>query len=301
MSTPVTQVQIPGIPVWKSGKVRDIFDFGDCFLFVASDRISAFDCVMPNGIPDKGVVLNSISAFWFDKLRDVVDHHLITCNPDEYPEELAAHRDLLAGRSMLVRKAELLPVECIVRGYLVGSGWKEYQRQGTIGGMPLRDGYRQADRLDETIFTPSTKAEEGHDENISVEQMREIIGPERAEEVMRASMNLYERAADYARERGIIIADTKFEFGLIEGKLTLVDEVLTPDSSRFWPADEYAPGQSPPSFDKQFVRDYLECLDWDKTPPAPELPEEIVRKTREKYLEAYRRLTGAELQSGGNS
>lgn len=291
-----TQIELPGIEKFKSGKVREIYDLGDQYLFIASDRISAFDCVMPNGIPDKGRVLNMISKFWFDRTGDVVQNHMITTDVNDFPAELQEHAELLKGRSMLVKKAELLPVECIVRGYLIGSGWKEYQQSNTIGGMPLRPGYEMAGKLDEAIFTPSTKADEGHDENISIDQMKGIVGEELGNQLIDISLNLYKTAADYALTKGIIIADTKFEFGMIGDELVLIDEVLTPDSSRFWPADTYMPGSSPLSFDKQFVRDYLETLDWDKTPPAPALPEEIVMKSREKYLEAYRLLTGEELE-----
>lgn len=297
MNNAATTIDIPGIEKFKSGKVREVYDLGDTYLFIASDRISAFDCVMPNGIPNKGQVLNMISKFWFDRTGDVVTNHMITTNVDEFPEELREHRELLRGRAMIVKKAELLPVECIVRGYLIGSGWKEYQKAGTIGGMPLRAGYEMAGKLDEPIFTPSTKADEGHDENISIDQMKEIVGEELGQKLIEISLNLYKTAADYALTKGIIIADTKFEFGMIGDELILIDEVLTPDSSRFWPADTYQPGSSPFSFDKQFVRDYLETLDWDKTPPAPELPEEVVAKTREKYLEAYKLLTGEELSA----
>jgi len=291
-----TTIDLPGIGKFKSGKVREVYDLGDQYLFVASDRISAFDCIMPNGIPNKGQVLNMISKFWFDRTGDVVKNHMISTDVADFPAELQEHAELLKGRSMLVKKAELLPVECIVRGYLIGSGWKEYQQSGTIGGMPLRPGYEMAGKLDEPIFTPSTKADEGHDENISTDQMKGIVGEELGQKLVDISLNLYKTAADYALTKGIIIADTKFEFGLVDGELILIDEVLTPDSSRFWPADTYKPGSSPFSFDKQFVRDYLETLDWDKTPPAPELPEEIVMKSREKYLEAYKLLTGEELE-----
>lgn len=289
------KIELPGIEKFKSGKVREVYDLGDQYLFVASDRISAFDCVMPNGIPDKGRVLNMISKFWFNRTRDVVKNHMISTDINDFPEELKQHAKLLEGRSMLVKKAELLPVECIVRGYLIGSGWKEYQKSGTIGGMKLRSGYEMAGKLDEPIFTPSTKANEGHDENISIDQMKKIVGEELGQKLIDVSLQLYKTAADYALTRGIIIADTKFEFGMIGDELILIDEVLTPDSSRFWPADTYKPGSSPFSFDKQYVRDYLETLDWDKTPPAPELPEEVVMKSREKYLEAYKLLTGEEL------
>jgi len=295
MTPAATKIELPGIEKFKSGKVREVYDLGDQYLFIASDRISAFDCVMPNGIPDKGRVLNMISKFWFDRTGDIVQNHMISTDVADFPAELQEHAELLKGRSMLVKKAELLPVECIVRGYLIGSGWKEYRQSGTIGGMPLRPGYEMAGKLDESIFTPSTKADEGHDENISIDQMNEIVGEELGNKLADISLNLYKTAADYALTKGIIIADTKFEFGLVDGELILIDEVLTPDSSRFWPADTYQPGSSPFSFDKQFVRDYLETLDWDKTPPAPELPEAIVMKSREKYLEAYRLLTGEEL------
>ncbi len=290
-----TKIDLPGIEKFKSGKVREVYDLGDKYLFIASDRISAFDCILPTGIPEKGKVLNMISKFWFDRTTDIVANHLITTDVNEYPAELQEHRELLEGRSMLVKKAELLPVECIVRGYLIGSGWKEYQKSGTIGGMPLRAGYEMAGKLDEPIFTPSTKPEEGHDENISIEQAKAIVGEELGQKMMDVSLALYKYAADYALEKGIIIADTKFEFGLVDGELILIDEVLTPDSSRFWPADTYKPGSSPFSFDKQFVRDYLETLDWDKNPPAPELPADVCEKSREKYREAYKLLTGSEL------
>ncbi len=295
MST-ATKIDLPGIEKFKSGKVREVYDLGDQYLFIASDRISAFDCVMPNGIPNKGQVLNMVSKFWFDRTGDIVKNHMISTDVNDFPAELKEHSELLKGRSMLVQKAKLLPVECIVRGYLIGSGWKEYQKSGTIGGMPLRAGYDMAGKLDEPIFTPSTKADEGHDENISIDQMNEIVGEELGQKLIDVSLNLYKIAADYALTKGIIIADTKFEFGMVGDELTLIDEVLTPDSSRFWPAETYQPGSSPFSFDKQYVRDYLETVDWNKTPPAPELPEEIVMKTREKYLEAYRLLTDKELE-----
>ncbi len=295
MTAAATKIELPGIQKFKSGKVREVYDLGDHYLFIASDRISAFDCIMPNGIPGKGKVLNMISKFWFERTGDVVKNHMVTIDVARFPAQLQAHAELLKGRSMLVRKAELLPVECIVRGYLIGSGWKEYKQSGTIGGMPLRPGYEMAGKLDEPIFTPSTKADTGHDENISTGQMMDIVGSDLGQKLVDISLKLYKTAADYALTRGIIIADTKFEFGMIGDDLILIDEVLTPDSSRFWPADSYKPGSSPFSFDKQYVRDYLETLDWDKTPPAPVLPDDIVMKTREKYLEAYRLLTGEEL------
>lgn len=291
----VTHIELPGIHKFKSGKVREVYDLGDQYLFIASDRISAFDVIMPDGIPNKGQVLNMISKFWFERTNDVVKNHMISTDVDDFPAELQPHREMLKGRSMLVRKAELLPIECIVRGYLIGSGWKEYQKSGTIGGMPLRAGYEMAGKIDEPIFTPSTKADEGHDENISIDQMNEIVGSELGQRLIDISLHLYKTAADFALTKGIIIADTKFEFGMIGDELILIDEVLTPDSSRFWPAADYAPGCSPLSFDKQFIRDYLETLDWDKTPPGPTLPNEIIEKSREKYLEAYALLTGEAL------
>ncbi len=295
MKEALTRIDLPGIPKFKSGKVREVYDLGEHYLFVASDRISAFDCILPNGIPDKGRVLNTLSAWWFGRTDGVVPNHLVATDVVARAPALRPHAEVLEGRSMLVRKARLLPIECIARGYLIGSGWKEYQASGTIGGMPLRAGYAMADRLDEPLFTPSSKAESGHDENISFEDTVKEVGEELARGLRDATLRLYAEAAAYALERGIIIADTKFEFGLVDGKLTLVDEVLTPDSSRFWPADSYRPGISPPSFDKQFVRDYLESLDWDKTPPAPALPDEVVTRTREKYLEAFRQLTGSDM------
>jgi phosphoribosylaminoimidazole-succinocarboxamide synthase len=274
-----------------------VYDLGEMCLFIASDRISAFDCILPNGIPNKGQVLNLMSAFWFDRLGAIVPNHRISTRVEDLPPAMQAHRDLLRGRAMLVRKARILPVECIVRGYLIGSGWKDYQATGTIGGMPLRAGYRLADKLDEPVFTPSTKAEVGHDENINFDTAAALLGADLARQVRDASLALYKEAAAYALSRGIIIADTKFEFGTIDGNLHLVDEALTPDSSRFWPASEYRPGSNPPSYDKQFVRDYLESLDWDKKPPAPPLPAEVVERTRAKYLEAFQKLTGRTLEA----
>jgi len=295
MSQALTKIEIPGVSS-RSGKVREIFDAGDKLLFVASDRISAFDCVMPNGIPQKGEVLTQISKFWFERTGDIVKNHMLSVDVADFPAPFNEYADQLEGRSMLVTKTEVVMVECIVRGYLIGSGWKEYQKSGTIGGMPLRPGYQQADKLDEPIFTPSTKAEQGlHDENISFDQMKEIIGEEKSEKLKAISLALYKQAAEYALTKGIIIADTKFEFGELNGEIILIDEALTPDSSRFWPADTYKVGCSPMSYDKQFVRDYLETLDWDKTPPAPVLPDEILEKSQAKYLEAYELLTGATL------
>ena len=284
-------IQIKEYPLLRSGKVREIYDLGDSLLFIATDRISAFDCILPTPIPDKGKVLTKVSLFWFDYLKNVVENHLITADVEKFPEPLSAYAAELDGRSMIVKKAEVLPVECIVRGYLAGSGWKEYQKNGTVTGIKLPDGLLESSELPEPIFTPSTKAESGHDINISFDETVEIIGKELAEKVRDVSLKLYSKARDHAKSRGIILADTKFEFGLADGNLILIDEVLTPDSSRFWPLDSYGPGKSQPSFDKQFVRDYLSSLDWDKEPPAPELPGEIVEKTREKYFQALKMLT----------
>ena len=286
--------ELPGIKLVNRGKVRDVYDLGDALLFVATDRLSAFDVVMTTGIPRKGEVLTQISLFWFDLLKDV-PNHLISADVSTRPE-LAPYVKDLQGRSLIVRKAKVLPIECIVRGYLVGSGWKDYCKTGKVSGLELRAGYKQASKLDEPLFTPSTKAEQGeHDEAISFEGVAERIGAEKAAAIKELSLKIYTAARDYAAEKGIIVADTKFEFGEIDGKIILVDEVLTPDSSRFWPADQYVEGTSPVSLDKQFVRDYLESLDWDKNPPAPELPASVVEKTAEKYLDAYRMLTGKEL------
>ncbi len=289
------ELELPGIARVRRGKVREVFDLGDRLLFVATDRLSAFDCVLPDGIPDKGRVLNGLSAWWFARTRGIVPNHMLDTSLDALPAALRGEAARLAGRAMIVRKAEVLPIECVVRGYLAGSGWKEYRASGTIGGEPLRPGYRLADPLDAPVFTPASKAETGHDENISFAETARVVGRERAEQLRDASLALYAHAAAHARECGLILADTKFEFGLVDGRLTLVDEALTPDSSRFWAADTWAPGASPPSFDKQFVRDYLETSDWDKRPPAPRLPAEVVARTRAKYLEAYRRITGTDL------
>ena len=287
-------LDLPGIPKIGSGKVREIFDLGDALLLAATDRISAFDCILPNPIPAKGCVLSSLSAFWFSKL-DFLPNHVIETDFERFPAELAAFQEQLSGRSMIVKKAKPLPVECVVRGYIAGSGWKEYQATQSICGIDLPAGLEQASPLPSPIFTPSTKAETGHDENISFEKCAQVLGAELAARIRDDSIRLYEAGSAYARDRGIIIADTKFEFGLLDGELILIDECLTPDSSRFWPADEYRTGISPPSFDKQFVRDHLESIPWDKMPPAPVLPDEVVLKTSAKYREAYRRLTGSEL------
>jgi phosphoribosylaminoimidazole-succinocarboxamide synthase len=286
---PLLQLDLPGVKKLKSGKVREVFDLGDRLLFVATDRISAFDCIIPNGIPRKGEVLTQISDFWFAQTEGFQPNHLIKNGP--LPPALQG----LARRSMIVKKASPLAIECVVRGYLAGSGWKEYRAQQTVCGIKLPAGLKESSELPEPIFTPATKAETGHDENISFDQAAQIVGSEIAEQARAASLKIYNFARDYARKRGIIIADTKFEFGLFEGKLILIDEVLTPDSSRFWPADQFQPGKGQSSFDKQFVRDYLETTDWDKTPPAPALPAEVVAKTEAKYLDAYERLTGKKL------
>ena len=292
---PILQLDLPGVKKLRSGKVRDIFDLGYGLLLVASDRISAFDVIMPNGIPRKGEVLTQISHFWFEKFSALVPNHLLAKANDPLPKNLQPFADKLARRSMIVKKAKPLAIECIVRGYLSGSGWKEYKNSQTVCGIKLPAGLTESAELPEPIFTPSTKAEAGHDENISLAQAQKIVGPELAAQAGELSLKIYKAGRDYARQRGIIIADTKFEFGLSDGKLILIDEVMTPDSSRFWPADQYAPGKGQPSFDKQFVRDYLETLDWNKTPPGPKLPDDVVAKTSAKYLEAYERLTGKKL------
>jgi len=295
MPEPLLQTDLRGVPLLARGKVRDIYDLGDAVLIVATDRISAFDVVMPNGIPDKGRVLTAMSLFWFELTKDIVENHLITAEASEYPAALLPYSDQLAGRSMVVRKAKVLPVECVIRGYLAGSGWKDYQEKGEVCGIKFPPGLRESDKLPQPLFTPSTKAVSGHDENITPERAMEMVGEEAYRQCERLGIAVYSRAADYARGRGIIIADTKFEFGWFEGRLILVDEVLTPDSSRFWPADEYRPGRSQKSFDKQPVRDYLESTGWNKRPPAPVLPPEVVAGTAQRYREAYRLLTGREL------
>ncbi len=277
----------------SQGKVRDLYDLGDTLLIVASDRISAFDVVLPDPIPHKGEVLTRLSLFWFELLGDIVHNHLISADVSDLPEEFARHADYLRGRFMLVKKASVFPVECIVRGYLAGSGWKEYRSAGTVSGIALPPGMRESDRFEAPLFTPSTKAEIGtHDENISFDRMAQLVGPPWAEQLRAASIAVYSAARAHAADRGIIIADTKFEFGLVDGVLTLVDEVLTPDSSRFWPTDDYEPGRSQASFDKQFVRDWLEASGWDKSPPAPALPADVVAGTSERYVRAYELITG---------
>jgi phosphoribosylaminoimidazole-succinocarboxamide synthase len=283
------QSEIPGVPV-RRGKVRDVYDFGERLLFVASDRISAFDWVLPDGIPDKGRVLTKLSEMWFARLD--VPHHFISMDLNALPIPAGVDRDDLVGRSMVVKKTQVVPIECVVRGYLSGSGWKEYQKGGVVCGIRLPAGLRESDRLEDPIFTPATKEESGHDVNISFEQMCEIVGRETSERLRTLSLEIYHRGAVYAREKGILIADTKFEFGSIGGQLILIDEVLTPDSSRFWPMNAYEPGHSQPSFDKQFVRDWLETTGWDKNSPPPALPQDVVEKTRAKYIEGYTRLVG---------
>jgi phosphoribosylaminoimidazole-succinocarboxamide synthase len=282
---------IPGVPV-RRGKVRDIYDFGDRLLFVATDRISAFDWVLPNGIPDKGRVLTQLSEMWFGRLD--VPNHLSSMDLSQVPLPPGVDREGLAGRSMVVKKTTVVPIECVVRGYLSGSGWKEYQKTRSVCGVALPAGLRESERLPEAIFTPATKEESGHDVNISFERMCEIIGKDTASRLKTLSLEIYRRGAEHALSKGIIIADTKFEFGSIGGQLILIDEVLTPDSSRFWPVDSYKPGGSPPSFDKQFVRDWLETAGWDKNSPPPTLPQDVVERTRAKYVDAYTRLTGRE-------
>jgi phosphoribosylaminoimidazole-succinocarboxamide synthase len=293
MAKPLLQSQIAGYPC-RRGKVRDVYDLGDRLIIVATDRLSAFDWVLPTGIPDKGRILTSMSLFWFDFLK--TPHHLLATDVKAMPKPFAEQADVLQGRTVLVRKAEVVPIECIVRGYIAGSGWKEYRKSGTVCGMKVGPGLAECQQLPEAIFTPSTKAESGHDENISFEVMVKTTGDQLAQELRRRSLDIYQRGADYARSKGIVLADTKFEFGrLANGELILIDEVLTPDSSRFWPLDSYKPGSNPPSFDKQFVRDWLETTSWDKNSPPPELPADVVEKTRAKYLEAHERLTGKKL------
>ena len=286
------------LPLLARGKVRDIYDLGDSLLFIASDRISAFDCILGSGIPCKGRILTQMSLFWFDFLQDVVPSHLLTANVAEYPRKLSRYRKKLDGRSMLVKKAQMIQVECVARGYLAGSGWKEYREKGSVCGIPLPAGMRNGDQLPEPIFTPATKAQTGHDMNVSFQYVAKLLGVELAGQLRDLTLDLYGRAANYALQRGIIVADTKFEFGFANERLVLADEVLTPDSSRYWPADTYSPGGPQYSFDKQYVRDYLETLSWNKRPPAPALPAEIVNKTTEKYEEAFTRLTGRTLSAG---
>ncbi len=295
----VIQTDFKDLKLFRRGKVRDVYELDDKLLVVSTDRISCFDVILPNGIPYKGKILTGLSCFWFSFLKDILPNHFITANVDEYPPELKKYKIELAGRSMLVKKSKALPVEAIVRGYLSGSGWKEYQKNQSICGIKLPAGLMESAKLPQPIFTPSTKEEKGHDINVSPDYVEKQLGREIAEQIKKFSLAIYKKAADYGRQKGIIIADTKFEFGINENKVILIDEVLTPDSSRFWPLDEYAPGRPQSSFDKQFVRDYLEALNWEKTPPAPCLPEEITSKTSQKYLEAFKKLTGKEFNIKG--
>ena len=291
------ETNLTTVPLLHRGKVRDIYDLGDKLLIVATDRISAFDVVLPTPIPDKGKILTLMTLFWLDYLKDIVENHLITAEVEAYPEVLKPYKELLKNRSMLVRKAEVLPIECIVRGYITGSAWKEYQEKGEVCGIKLPPGLKESEKLPQPIFTPSTKAELGkHDINITFEEMKKIVGEELSEKIREISLKLYKKASSYAEERGILIADTKFEFGLYRGRLLLVDEVLTPDSSRFWPKEEYQPGRPQKSFDKQFIRDWLKNSGWKEGASPPPIPEDVVLKTREKYLEALKRLTGKTLE-----
>ena len=286
---------MPGLDLHARGKVRDVYASGEYLVIVATDRLSAFDCILPTPIPDKGRVLTQMTLFWLHLLRDVTPNHFVTANVDEYPVEFRSFRDQLEGRSMLVHRAKMVEAECVARGYLSGSGWKDYKRTGAICGIPLPAGLRESDRLPQPVFTPATKAQTGHDENISFEDVSRAIGKELAEKIRDLTLAIYAKASEYSRTRGIILADTKFEFGFLGDRLVLADEVLTPDSSRFWPLAEYQPGGPQPSFDKQYVRDYLESMGWNKQPPAPTLPEDVISRTSEKYREAYRILTGQEL------
>ena len=296
MTNPILlETNLPGLEPVARGKVRDIYRFDDRLLIVATDRISAFDYILATGIPDKGRVLTQLSLFWFDFLKDLTPTHVLSANIDDYPEPLRAHREQLEGRSMLVRRAEMIQVECVARGYLSGSGWKEYRETGSVCGIRLPAGLKESDKLPEPIFTPAIKAQTGHDENISFERAAELAGAELVAQLRDRTLEIYRRAADYAATRGVLVADTKFEFGFVDGTLVLADEVLTPDSSRFWPAGTYQPGGAQPSYDKQYVRDYLESIRWAKQPPAPPLPDEVARRTSEKYKDAYRALTGRNL------
>jgi phosphoribosylaminoimidazole-succinocarboxamide synthase len=295
MASVVLETNLDGLTLAHRGKVRDVYDLGDRLLIVATDRISAFDYVLGSGIPDKGKVLTQLSAFWFDRLGDRVPHHCIAVDVDAFPAVTRPHHDVLRGRTMLVKKTVPLPVECVARGYLVGSGWKDYQRTGAVCGVTLPPGLRESDRLPASIFTPATKATSGHDENISEERAGELVGRHLISRLRELTLSLYERGVEHADSCGILIADTKFEFGFVGDDLLLIDEALTPDSSRFWPKADYVPGHAQPSFDKQFVRDYLERIGWNKQPPVPVLPDDVVLRTREKYFEAYRRLTGRDV------
>jgi phosphoribosylaminoimidazole-succinocarboxamide synthase len=295
-TAPLLETSLDGLTLHRRGKVRDVYDVDGGLLIVATDRISAFDYVLASGIPDKGKVLTQLSAFWFERMGDLVPHHLIATDPDAFPPVARRHADVLRGRTMFVRRTEPVPIECVARGYLSGSGWKEYQQSGSVCGVPLPAGLRESDRLPEPIFTPATKAESGHDVNISEEEAGRLVGRDLIARLKRLTLDIYSRGAAHAESKGIIVADTKFEFGLDGSEIILIDEVLTPDSSRFWPRSEYEPGHGQPSFDKQYVRDYLETIRWNKQPPVPSLPDDVVRRTRDKYVEAYRLLTGRELQ-----
>ncbi|MGE5345412.1 MAG: phosphoribosylaminoimidazolesuccinocarboxamide synthase [Acidithiobacillales bacterium] len=298
MREPVSQTSLPGLPPPRRGKVRNVYDLGDALLIVATDRISAFDVVLSPGIPDKGILLTRLSTFWFRKFEADVPNHILETDAGRFPAPLDSHRGLLSGRSVLVKKCRVVPFECVARGYLAGSGWKDYVRSGQVCGVPLPPGFREADRLPEPMFTPATKAETGHDENVSLEKMASAIGRELAAKLRRLTLSLYSRAADFARTRGILLADTKFEFGLDEnGSVVWIDEALTPDSSRFWPRESWRPGGSPPSFDKQYLRDWLEKSGWNKTPPAPVLPADVVAGTRARYVEAFEKLTGERFET----
>ena len=294
-SKPLIQAELPGIKLFKRGKVRDVFDLGDKLLIVATDRISAFDSVIPTPIPDKGRILNMLSLFWFDHTKNIIDNHIVTADVKKYPQELQKYADILDKRSVIGRKAKLIEIECVVRGYLSGSAWAEYQEKGSVSGINLPKGLKESSKLPVPIFTPSTKASSGHDINISEVEMRELIGDKTTSVMKKATLEVYKAACRHAESKGIIIADTKFEFGRIDGDIIMIDEMLTPDSSRFWPMDSYREGGPQKSYDKQFVRDYLLSIKWDKNPPAPPLTDDVVKKTREKYLEAYTKLTGRTL------
>lgn len=295
---PLLKTDFKDLKLFKRGKVRDVYDLGDKLLVVSTDRVSCFDVVLPTGIPNKGEILTQISLFWFDFTKDIINNHFISADVSQYPKELHKYSDILKRRSMLVKKAESIPVECVVRGYLSGSGWKEYRESRSICGVKLPEGLRESDRLPEPIFTPSTKEDIGHDINVSQDYVEKKLGKDTTGRLKETSIALYKKASRYAESKGIIIADTKFEFGMHDGKIILIDEILTPDSSRFWPKDQYKPGGQQSSFDKQFVRDYLETLTWDKTPPGPELPDEIVQKTSQKYLQALTMLSGKGISLG---
>jgi len=295
-TAPLLQTELDGLTLHRRGKVRDVYDLGDQLLLIATDRISAFDYVLGSGIPDKGKVLTQLSGFWFARMGDLVPHHLISMAVDEFPAAARAHADQLRGRTMLVRRTEPIPIECVARGYLSGSGWKEYQQSGCVCGIELPRGLRESDRLPEPIFTPATKADTGHDMNISEGEAGRLVGEDLIARLKALTLEIYRRGVAHAESKGIIIADTKFEFGIVDNDIVLIDEVLTPDSSRFWPRDKYQPGHGQPSFDKQYVRDYLEEIKWNKQPPVPSLPEEVILKTRDKYVEAFRVLTGTDLR-----